>query len=164
MHMQEPHPTAEEAPLDSQILGYGPMVPFAAAAIGAAALPAPWPTIATSLAIIWGSLILAFIGGVRRGFGFGASGSSTSSAIIASVAYFVPAGLAAVALALQMASTALLLLAIGFYLVLILDRDAARKGNAPPYFAWLRVRQMLIAIASLLTLLALQWLAKRHGA
>src|SRR4051812_18589037 len=91
-----PRPNNPRIPTDSLIFGFGPMLPFVAAAIGSWILPPPWPAIAIRLTIIWGSLILAFVAGVRRGFGFGAPSASTRAEIGAMLAYFVPAGLALV--------------------------------------------------------------------
>jgi hypothetical protein len=125
--------TRTDIPADGAILGYGPMLPLVAAGIGAWLLPSPWPFWATHLGIIWGALILAFIAGVRRGFGFGNPGASKPVEIVTCIAYFTLVGY----------------VAAGF-----LDRRAAIAGNAPAYFAALRLRQLLIGAAGIAALFA----------
>ena len=80
-------------PLDGKILGFGPMLPLVAAGIGAWTLPGSWPLIAVQCAVIWGALILAFVAGVRRGYGFGNPAASKRAEIAAAMAYFSIAGL-----------------------------------------------------------------------
>jgi len=140
------NPEDPRVPLNSIVLGYGPMLPLIAAGIGAWLLPLAWAALATRLAIIWGALILAFIAGVRRGFGFGDPRASTTVEIATMMVYFILAGLA---LVVPTASMALPLLMIGFALVALLDRRAALTGNAPAHFARLRVPQMLLGILGL---------------
>jgi len=137
-------------PLNSIIFGFGPMLPLAFAALGAWLLPPPWPMLAVRLAIIWGAMILIFVAGVRRGFGFGNPRASTGVEIATMLAYFVPAGLA---LVVPVGSIALMLLLVGYVLVPVLDTRAARAGNAPAHFAQLRWPQMAIAIVSVAALL-----------
>ena len=133
-------------PLNAQILGIGPMLPLIAAGIGAWVLPGPWAVLAVQLAIVWGALVLAFAGGVRRGFGFGREEASTPVAIAGSLAYFVIAGLA---LVVPRAAMALALLIVGYALVALLDRRAALAGNAPAFFATLRPPQFLAGAAGM---------------
>ena len=133
-------------PLDSIVFGYGPMLPLIAAGVGAWVLPAPWATLVVRLAIIWAALILSFIGGVRRGFGFATPGASTAIEIVAAVAYVTIAGLA---LLVPLAATALALLAAGYALAALLDCRAALSGNAPAHFARLRPPQLLLGCGGL---------------
>jgi len=133
-------------PLDGKILGFGPMLPLVAAGLGAWVLPGSWPLLAIQCAVIWGALILAFVAGVRRGYGFGNSSASKPSEIAAALAYFSIAGLS---LIVPRASIALALLAAGYAFVAPLDRRAGRRGNAPAYFAKLRGPQFLLGSAGL---------------
>jgi hypothetical protein len=144
-------PTDLRVPLDGIVFGYGPMLPLVAAAVGAWALPPPWPAIATHLAIVWGALILVFVAGVRRGYGFGNPRASTPVEIATMLVYFVFGGLALVMPDVRMS---LALLLAGFALVPLLDRRAAHRGDAPAYFARLRPPQMALAVVSLAALLA----------
>lgn len=134
-------------PTDSIIFGYGPMLPLLAAGIGAWILTPVWAALAIRLAIIWGALILSFIGGVRRGFGFATPRASTVIEIVAAVGYFTIAGLA---LVVPYVATALALLAAGYALAALLDRRAALAGNAPAHFARLRPPQLLLGCAGLM--------------
>lgn len=133
-------------PPDSIIFGYGPMLPLLAAGIGVWTLPAAWGALAIRLAIVWGALILSFIGGVRRGFGFARPDASTAIEIAAAVGYVT---IALLALVVPFASTSLALLAAGYALAALLDRRAALAGNAPAHFARLRVPQLLLGCAGL---------------
>ena len=133
-------------PLDGKILGFGPMLPLVAAGLGAWVLPGSWPLLAIQCAVIWGALILAFVAGVRRGYGFGNSSASKPSEIAAALAYFSIAGLS---LIVPRASIALALLAAGHAFVALLDRRAGRRGNAPAYFATLRGPQFLLGCAGI---------------
>lgn len=139
-------------PLNSALLGYGPMLPLVAAALGAWFVPSV-AFLAVRLAIIWAALILTFVGGVRRGFGFGVDRASTPSEIATSTLYFSLAGLA---LVVPRADWALALLLAGFLAVAILDRRAALAGNAPLHFARLRPMQMGVGFLALAALWA--WL------
>lgn len=143
-------PDDPRIPLNSIVFGFGPMLPLVIAAIGAWLLPAPWPDLAVRLAIIWGAMILIFVAGVRRGFGFGQPRASTAVQIATMLAYFVPAGLALVT---PEPGTALTLLLLGYALVATLDTRAARHGDAPAHFARLRWPQMGLAIVALLVLI-----------
>jgi hypothetical protein len=150
------HPDADRAPipLSSLVFGYGPMAPFAAAALGAWTLAAPWPVLATRLAIVWGAIILVFVAGVRRGYGFGAPEASTAHEIATMLVYFGFGGLSLVLADVGRPAVALALLVVGFVLAPVFDRRAAFAGDAPPYFASLRGPQMAIAAAALVALLA----------
>lgn len=133
-------------PTASIVFGYGPMLPLVAAGIGAWMLAPGWGLIAVRLAIVWGALILSFIGGVRRGYGFATPRASTPVEIVAAVGYFTIAGLA---LVVPFVSTSLALLAAGYALAALLDRRAALAGNAPAHFARLRPPQLLLSCAGL---------------
>lgn len=141
-------------PVDSLVFGYGPMLPYAAAALGAWTLPPPWPTLATGLGIVWGGLILAFLAGVRRGYGFGAPHASKPREIAAMLSYFVPAGLALITGWAGRSLIALVVLLAGHAAVAVLDRRAAFAGDAPAHFARLRPPQLAIAILALAALVA----------
>lgn len=139
-------------PLASRVLGFGPMLPLVLAALGAWTLSERWGELAVHLAIIWAALILSFVGGVRRGFGFGQDRASTVVEIAAAAAYFILAGLA---LVVPYWSTAVSLLVVGYVLAALLDARA-RRGDAPAHFARLRPPQLLLGAAALAALWA--WL------
>ena len=139
-------PADPRVPLSSFILGFGPMLPLVAAGLGVWVLPGRWPLLAIELAIFWAALILAFIGGVRRGFGFGDPRASTRAEIVAATLYVTLAGLG---LVMPRPSIGLSLLIIGYVLAALLDRRAALAGDAPLHFARLRPPQLLLGAAGL---------------
>jgi hypothetical protein len=151
-----PHPDAGRAPIPvtSLVFGYGPVAPFVAAAVGAWTMPEPWPGIAIRLAIIWGGIILVFVAGVRRGYGFGDPGASTVREIATMLVYVVLGGLSLVFASFDMSVVALWVQLAGFVLVPVFDRKAAFTGDAPSYFARLRPPQMTIVVAALAALIA----------
>jgi hypothetical protein len=150
------HSDATRAPIPflSLVFGYGPVAPFAAAAVGAWTMPAPWPGLATRLAVIWGGIILVFVAGVRRGYGFGDSGASTFREIATMIVYVVLGGLSLVFASFGLPMVALWVQLASFIVVPIFDRKAAFTGDAPPYFARLRPPQMTIVILALAALIA----------
>ena len=133
-------------PWASIVFGYGPMLPLVAAAFGAWFLPEPWPLLAIQLAITWAAVILSFIAGVRRGFGFGEDRASTLVELVTAMGYMTLAFLALVG---PRPSTALALLIVGYLLAAFLDARAALAGHAPRHFARLRPPQLLLGAAGL---------------
>ena len=140
----------------SIVFGYGPMLPFAAGALVAWGWPGtPLGQVAAALTILWGCAILLFLSGVRRGVSFRTEGGATVAQIATMIGLF-SLGFAALVLAtLDRAVPALVLLLLGFTAIAILDPIAARRGEAPLFFARLRPVQIPIAILSLAALLAL---------
>lgn len=132
---------------DGIALGFGPMVPLVAAAVGAWLFPDAVGRLAERLAIIWGALILAFVAGVRRGYGFGNRTASKRSEILSMIAYFTLAGLSLLSEGRHPVA-AISMLLVGFALVMSLDTRAAWQGDAPGFFARLRPSQMGIAVYS----------------
>ncbi len=126
------------------------MLPLAFAALGAWLLPPPWPMLAVRLAIIWGAMILIFVAGVRRGFGFGNPRASTGVEIATMLAYFRAGGTGAGRAGRADRADA----AVGRLCAGAGTRHACGSGgNAPAHFAQLRWPQMGIAIVSVAALL-----------
>jgi hypothetical protein len=159
----QPNPNDTPVPTGSLVFGYGPMLPLGLAALGAWALAPAYARLATTLAILWGAMILVFVAGVRRGFGFGATQASTANEMATMLVYFVLGGLALVLSTFRQPAAALTLLSLGFVLVALFDTRAAFTGDAPAHFARLRAPQMTIASVALVLLLVRQ-LTKLHGA
>ncbi|MFZ1109081.1 MAG: DUF3429 domain-containing protein [Rhodomicrobium sp.] len=136
------------------ILGYGATFPFVAGAAAAAFFgDADLPKTAANFTVLWGAAILLFLSGVRRGLSFRTPHGPTVSQIATSLWYFA-GGIGSLFLwaargELGSARPALALLLIGYVSVIVLDVPAARRLEAPPYFARLRPLQMLIPIACL---------------
>ena len=146
--------TVEErsaVPLDGLVLGYGPMLPFPAAVLALLLAPAPWAAAALALVVLWGAAILMFLGGVRRGLSFRTPGGPRASQLAMMLWLFL-AGLGAM---VAPAAWALALLLAGYASLMVLDPVAARREEAPLYFARLRPPQMAVASVSLAALLAI---------
>lgn len=142
--------TSPRIPLTSLVFGYGPVLPLPVAAILSWTMAPPVPTAATWLAIWWAAAILIFLSGVRRGLSFRGDEETRAAPLIAMIWLFV---LGAGALVAPTPLVSLVLLAIGYASVAILDPISARRGEAPPHFANLRPPQMGIAILGLIGLI-----------
>jgi hypothetical protein len=143
---------SRRVPALSLVLGYGAMAPFVAGAAVAWLLGRGGPaTLATDLTVLWGGAILVFLAGVRRGLSFRTEGGPTLAQLAASLGLFA---LGLTALAAPRAGPALALLLVGYATLAVLDPWAARRGEAPPFFARLRPLQMLVPIVGLAALLA----------
>jgi hypothetical protein len=130
-------------PPDGAIMGFGAMIPFPAALLAAWV----WPEVgwlAARAAVVWGAAILLFLAGVRRGLSFRTEGGPRPSQVAMTLWLF------ALGLLLPLVPHPLALagLIAGFGSLLILDPRAARRGEAPLYFARLRPSQMAIPVAS----------------
>ena len=133
----------QRAPLLSLFLAYVAMLPMAAGAVGSVVARSPG---AARLTATWAGAILCFLSGVRRGLAFRQAGGSTVAQVSSMFWLFV---LGAGSLLSPWRVPALLMLLLGYGSEVVLDPAAARKGEAPRYFARLRPAQLLIPIASL---------------
>ncbi len=137
----------EEArvPADGLVLGFGAVLPFPVALAVLWFADAAAGAVALAALEIYGAAILIFLGGVRRGLSFRTEGGPRAGQIGMALWLFA-AGLGALALATV---PALGLLLAGYASLFILDPLAARRGEAPLYFARLRPWQMAIPVAVL---------------
>ena len=147
-----------EVPWLSVVFGYGPMLPLVLGALEAWRSAGPLRGEAILLTVIWAASILAFLAGVRRGLSFRTEGGPASAQLVTMFGLFVLALAALVAIVHGLAVYAVALVLIGFVAVMVLDPVAARRGQAPLFFARLRPPQIAIAVLSLLALLANIWL------
>ena len=136
--------TPQSTPLPSIVLGYGPVALIALLAVLAWAGFA-W---AVPLARLWAAAILIFIAGVARGLSFFTEGGPRLSQLAVMMWRF-GCGLAALVLP---APGAFPVLALGYLSALLYDPHAARHGEAPRFFAHLRVPQMIVALTGLVVL------------
>jgi hypothetical protein len=143
-------PADAPIPVTSLVLGYGPVLAFPIAAVLAWAMPAPWPTVVTWLAIWWGASILIFLAGVRRGRSLQGDAETPIPELVAMLWLFI---LGAGALVSPTPLVSLVLIAIGYGSIAILDPIAARRGEAAPHLARLRPPQMGIALLGLIGLI-----------
>jgi hypothetical protein len=138
-------------PLLDGVLAYGAMLPFPVAfALGLLA-PAWSETVALG-AQVWGAALLLFFSGVRRGLSFRTPGGATAAQLAAFAVLFC----AGIATLLLPALWALVLVAAGLGGMAVADPAAARRGEAPLYFASLRPPQLGLGLAGLAGLI---WLA-----
>ena len=133
-------------PLEGYILGYGPALVTALGAAAGWVLAGDLGALALRLTFLLGTAILLFLSGVRRGLSFRAPAGPTMPQRLT---FFWLFGLGFLALLLQGRAPATALLAIGFASLGLFDWLAAKKEEAPPYFARLRPPQMAIAALSM---------------
>jgi hypothetical protein len=119
------------------------MLPLA----GAAALAwAPgWAPIAADAGRLWAGAVAVFLSGVRRGLSFRTEGGPRASQL-AMMLWLFCGGLGSVLLPLVWALWLLLAL---YASLAVLDPIAARRGEAPLYFARLRPAQMGFGVVCL---------------
>ncbi|MFD0936167.1 DUF3429 domain-containing protein [Methylobacterium trifolii] len=146
-----------ETPWLGVVLGYGPMLPFAAGAAAAWWWRDSWDELILLVTIFYGAAILLFLSGVRRGVSFRTEGGPTVVQIATMLGLF-GLGLGALLFVGVLGNRviALDLLIAGFVAVAVLDPIAAKRGEAPLFFARLRPLQMPIAVLSLAALLVLK--------
>ena len=145
---EDPQP---RAPAESFLLAYAALVPLAAAALAAWWLAGPLGSLSARLGTVWAAAVLCFLSGVRRGLSFRQAGGPTVAQVGTMLWLFV---LGAAALLSPWPAASLLLLLAGYLTMAIADPIAARRHEAPRYFAHLRPVQMLLALACLAALLA----------
>ncbi|UHC19831.1 DUF3429 domain-containing protein [Methylobacterium currus] len=136
-------------------LGFGPMLPFVAGSAASWTLGGEPGQAAVTVTLLWGCAILLFFSGVRRGVSFRTEGGATVAQIATMMGLFVLGFGALLAVALGRAAFAAALLIAGYSAVAVLDPIAARRGEAPLFFARLRPIQMPLAIVSLAAILVL---------
>ncbi len=137
-------------PLVSLLLAYAAMIPTVAAAGTVLLAPRPWRASASRLGSLWAGAVLCFLAGVRRGLSFRQPGGSTVSEIGTMATLF---SLGAASVLLPRGRPPVLALIGGFVLLGVGDTRAARREEAPRYFARLRPVQVLVPLASLSILL-----------
>ena len=135
-----------EVPALGLLLGGSAMVPFVLLAAALWLAPGPWRPACLRLLIYWGASVLGFLAGVRRGLSFRSPGGDHAGPIVTMLWLFV---LAFAALAVPGRMAALALLLAGYASLAVMDPAAARRQEAPLFFARLRPLQMLIPIACL---------------
>ncbi len=135
-----------EVPVLGLLLGGVAMVPFALLAGLLWLGPAVWAPAALRWLVCWGAAILAFLSGVRRGLSFRTPGGERAVQIATMAWLYL---LAIAALLVTAPVVALALLMAGFLSIAVLDPAAARRQEAPLFFARLRPVQMTVPLAGL---------------
>jgi Protein of unknown function (DUF3429) len=131
------------------LFGFGPTVPFVIGVVVALWFPEPWRLTALQLTVLWGSAIMLFLSGVRRGLSFRTEDGPTWSQIATMLALFCLGLSSLAALWRDQVIWALVILLAGFSMIFVLDPIAARRGEAPLYFERLRRLQMPIVVLAL---------------
>ena len=135
----------------AQVLGYGGLIPFFAAAIASWTLDEPLLGIdPIDAGRAYGAVILSFLGGIRWGL---ALTSAKQIAAEKDLAISVAPSVAAWAALLLPALPGLVILLAGFIAQLYWDMRAHRKGLIPQWFKGLRVQLTFGAVIGLLAML-----------
>lgn len=139
----------------SSLLGWSAVAPIALCLAGVLALDGALSALARQLGVLWGAAILVFLAGVRRGLSFRTPGGARAAQLATMGWYFLvglSAALASLATAIPWLGPALALAA--FASLVLLDPPAARREEAPLFFARLRPAQMGTASALYAAMLA----------
>lgn len=143
-------PSRNTIPPAALILGLAGILPFAAAAVAQTGrLELISPAEGLRLAVIYGAVILSFLGGIRWGAALRAQRRSQARDFSASV---LPS-LAGVAALLLPDGLAISLLIAGFLMQALWDVLSVESGSLPPWFGKLRMILTAGAVASLMVLL-----------
>jgi hypothetical protein len=140
---------SERIPALDIVFGFGPAVPFLLGSAAAWLLQQPSRMIALQLVTLWGSAILLFLSGVRRGLSFRTEDGPTWPQIATMLALFCLGLCALAALLIDALTPALITLWVGYAAVFLLDPIAARRGEAPLHFSRLRRLQIPIILTAL---------------
>jgi hypothetical protein len=139
-----------DTPAEGLFLAYAAIVPIGAGAMAALVVSPGWRPATIRLTIIWSAAILSFLAGVRRGDSFHTPARPKPDQLLAVFGTFAAS---LVALALPRPASAIFALFVGFAGVGLLDALAARRGDAPRFFARIRPPQMGAALLCLAVLL-----------
>lgn len=131
-------------PTAALFLGAAGALPFVAAAAGALLMES-WRGPALLVLLTYGAVILSFLGGIRWGLAIAGARAGTALDLSISVAPSLAAW-SALLLPLQ---TGMLVLAVAFIVMLILDLAAARGGRAPAWYPRLRVPLTVVVVTTL---------------
>lgn len=143
--------TDQRIPAAALWLGLAGLVPFAAAALAQfLAWPLLSPAAGMRLGLVYGVVILSFLGGIRWGRALLARPARMQAAEF--IVGIVPA-LAALTAFFLPDLLALALLIAGFLLQALWDVISAEEGRLPPWFARLRMILTAGAVPSLIVLL-----------
>lgn len=139
-----------ETPWLGVFFGYVAMVPFVVGVLVFWLAPEAWRGAALAITLFWGCAILTFLAGVRRGVSFRTPGGVTAGQIVTMLWLFCLGFAALVLTALALPVWSAVVLLVGYLSLQVFDPIAARKLEAPLYFARLRPVQMAIPVLCLL--------------
>ena len=130
-------------------------MPFVAGVVAAWSFPEPWRLVALQLTALWGTAILLFLSGVRRGLSFRTEGGPTWRQMATMLTLFCLGSCSLAAIWLDFVAWALVPLIVGYSAIFLLDPIAADAGEAPLYFRTLRRLQMPIIMFALIIAIAM---------
>lgn len=133
-------------PLSTMILGAAGLIPFVALAIAVHFGAPVWGALAIKAILLYGAVILSFMGGCR--WGFAAAGLGEGPRFLPLAVSTGPALLAWGA-ALVGGRAGLLLLSGSLLLLFVADEALTRAGGAPEWWTALRAPLSVIASAAL---------------
>ena len=145
------------------LLAFAAMLPIAAGAVYLWIGGEAQSFLTVNMTLLWGASILTFLAGVRRGVSFRQSGGPTLSQLVTMLWLYGLGFVAIVETVWAYTLTATGLEILGFLSLAILDPIAAKKGEAPLFFAALRPIQMAIPIVALIALGAYVWRSPLFG-
>ena len=143
---------ARRVPHAAKYLGAAGVIPFVAIAIAGPFLSDPLKNSAFLALIAYGAVILSFLGGIHWGLSIATSRDrGTGGASFRRLGVSVLPALIGWGALIVEPTVGIFILAVSFGLVLVVDLDASRKGEAPAWYPGLRWPLTLGVIASLLT-------------
>lgn len=146
-----------DTPTGGFLFAYAALVPLAVGALSLWLAPRGLSFLILNAVLIFGAALLTFFAGVRRGVSFRQPGGPTT-AQIATMLWLFLAGIAALfAVAWGFPFPASVVELAGFASLGVLDPRAARRGEAPLFFARLRPLQMGLATVLLAVVAAYAW-------
>ncbi|MCQ0989133.1 DUF3429 domain-containing protein [Jiella marina] len=145
------------------MLALAAMLPIAAGAVYLWFGDEAQAFLALNLTLLWASGILMFLGGVRRGVSFRQPGGPTWAQLAIMLWLFGLGFAAVVSTVWAYPLTAVILELIGYVSLAVFDPIAAKRGEAPLFFATLRPFQMAIPIVALIATGAYIWQSPLFG-
>lgn len=149
-------PQSRAIPPSARLLGWLGVVPFAILSLGTIFGDAQAATSAGFTLVLYGMIILAFMGGAQWGLAMVAE-KNPSRALSRRLAVSVLPALAALAMAALPTRGALLGLGLLFVALLAYDITTVQSGIAPRWYQELRIQLTIAVVLCLLAAAALGW-------
>lgn len=151
--------TRRSVPMSSLILAYAGVLPFPIGAL-LTWTSGPFGIFFAALTLLWGSAILTFLAGVRRGLSFAVPEGPTAQQLGFMILHFALGAGALFIMTLSIGTPgapplaiAAGLQALGYAILAVADPIAAKRGETPKHFQRLRPVQMLVPVLSLVAIL-----------
>ncbi|MGE0484424.1 MAG: DUF3429 domain-containing protein [Gammaproteobacteria bacterium] len=125
-------------------------LPFVALALLMAVGPAGFATSAAPALVAYGAVILSFLGGIQWGLAVAVPRAGAALRPARLVVSVLPSLVGWIALLLPTPAAAMVVLAVAFLAVLVVDTRAWQRGETPPWYPRLRWPLTLVVGACLL--------------